>query len=314
MRAPPPWPPRSRQGPLRCVPERRCGLVGPRSGPGRAHTRGSGPRQCPLQLAEEPRARGVETELPGPSHGPPALWPPWQPESAGSGPDAAGAALTGQVGVGGEETGVSWSPLLPSLRGGACSEPEASAQSGSHPWISLETQRCPPPAPLIDRSPERFPHPADRPTRVVPEPSPPCVFREGRPSFPETPQVLHSLFPGGCEPSPEAGVVKSCFGSGCAVGADLVSTAAGGQGPCLQPNMAALGDSDGPETQARPGHEGLKPRLPGVPQPHWRWLGACGPDPWPPSLLPWLPPGVGVKPQGRALGLVEPGEHGQMAG
>lgn len=220
----------------------------------------------------------MEAELPGPSHG---HQPCGHPGSLGRRlrADAAGAALTGQVGAGDEETGVSWSPLLPSLRGGACSEPEASAQSGSLPRISLETQPCPPPAPLTDRSPERFPHPAQQ--------SPPCVFREGRPSFPETPQAPHSLSPGRC---PQAGVVKACFRSGCAVGAGLVSAAAGGQGHARSGTWLPWGPrrprDPGPARAGRPA-----PRLPGVPQPHRGWLGACGPDAWPPSLPPSLTPG-----------------------
>lgn len=191
---------------------------------------------------------------------------------------------------------MSWSPLLPWLRGGACSEPEASAQSGSLPRISLETQPCPPPAPLTDRSPERFPHPAQQ--------SPPCVFREGRPSFPETPQAPHSLSPGRC---PQAGVVKACFRSGCAVGAGLVSAAAGGQGHARSGTWLPWGQrrprDPGPARAGRPA-----PRLPGVPQPHRGWLGACGPDAW-----PSLPPAVADS-RGGSFGLVEPGEHGQMAG
>lgn len=205
---------------------------------------------------------------------------------------------------------MSWLPLPPSLRGEACSEPEASAQSSSLPRISLETQPSPPPTLLIDKSPERFSRPADRPTRAEPT----LCVPGGTPLFPgDTPGPAFPL-PRALRAQPTGGACEILFCSSCAVEADLVSSAAGGQGPRLRLNMAALGDSDSPETQARPGQEGPKPGCPG---PHSRTGGGwepAAPTPGPPSLPPSLTPGVGVKPQGCALGLVEPGEHGQTAG
>lgn len=170
---------------------------------------------------------------------------------------------------------MSWSPPPPSLRGEACSEPEASAQSSSLPRISLETQPSPPPTPLIDKSPERFSRPADRPTRAEPT----LCVPGGTPLFPgDTPGPAFPL-PRALRAQPTGGACEILFCSSCAVEADLMSSAAGGQGPRLRLNMAALGDSDSPETQARAGRP--EARLPGAPQPHWGWLGACGSDTWP---------------------------------